>query len=112
MIEENLLRVAQESLTNIIKHSKAAQATITVDYGPKNVILTIEDNGAGFVMDQQAGPRQGHFGLLGITERANRLRGKVSITSQPGKGTTVQMIIPFDPLADLGLIESQMGSQL
>ena len=112
LIEENLLRVAQESLTNIIKHSKATQAVITVDYGPKTVNLTIQDNGVGFVVDQQAGPREGHFGLLGITERTSRLRGKVSITSQPGKGTSIQVNIPIDSLAELGLIESQLGAQL
>jgi len=96
LIEENLLRVAQEALTNVIKHSKAGQATITLDYGPQNVILTIRDNGVGFLADQQAGPREGHFGLLGITERTGRLRGKVSIASEPGKGTTVQVVIPID----------------
>jgi len=112
LIEENLLRVAQESLTNIIKHSKATQAVITVDYGPKTVNLTIQDNGVGFVVDQQAGPREGHFGLLGITERTSRLRGKVSITSQPGKGTSIQVNIPIDSFAELGLIESQLGAQL
>jgi len=112
LIEENLLRVAQEALTNILKHSRATQATITLDYGPQSVILTITDNGAGFVVDQQAGPREGHFGLLGITERATRLRGKVSITSEPGKGTTVQAMIPIDPPAEAGLIGSQIGAQL
>jgi signal transduction histidine kinase len=112
LIEENLLRVAQEALTNIIKHSRATEASITLDYGPQNVTLTITDNGAGFVVDQQAGPREGHFGLLGITERATRLRGKVSITSELGKGTTVQAMIPIDPPAEAGLIGSEIGAQL
>ncbi|MDD5140940.1 MAG: histidine kinase [Verrucomicrobiales bacterium] len=112
LIEENLLRVAQEALTNIIKHSRATQASITLDYGPQNVILTIRDNGVGFVVDQQAGPREGHFGLLGVSERTTRLRGKVSVVSEPGKGTTVQVIIPIENLMDLGLIESQLGAQL
>ena len=112
LIEENLLRIAQESLTNIIKHAKATQAAITVDYGPQTVSLTIQDNGVGFAADQQAGPREGHFGLLGITERVNRLRGRVVITTQPGDGTSIQVNIPIDPLAELGLNESQFGAQL
>ena len=112
IIEENLLRVAQEALTNIIKHSKATHATITLDYGPKNVILTIGDNGVGFAVEQQAGPREGHFGLLGIAERTNRLHGQVVLASEPGKGTTVQVTIPIDPPPDSGLIGSQLGSQL
>lgn len=112
LIEDNLLRVAQEGLTNVIKHSKATQATITLDYGPQNIILTIGDNGVGFVTNKQAGPREGHFGLLGISERVARLRGKVSISSEPGKGTTVEVMIPIAPPADLGLLESQLGAQL
>ncbi|MEI2726680.1 MAG: histidine kinase [Verrucomicrobiota bacterium] len=56
IVEENLLRVSQEALTNIIKHSQATQATITLDYGPKNVVLTVTDNGVGFAAAQQAGP--------------------------------------------------------
>jgi len=112
LIEENLLRLAQEALTNIIKHSHATQATITLDYGPQNMILTIADNGAGFVVDQQGGPHEGHFGLLGMTERATRLRGKVIITSQPGVGTKVQATIPVEVPPESGLGGSQLGAQL
>lgn len=112
LIEENLLRVAQEALTNIIKHAHATKASIMLDYGPQNVILTIADNGAGFVVDQQAGPREGHFGLLGMTERTSRLRGKVSVTSELGKGTVVQAMIPIEQPPDSGLVGSQYGAQL
>jgi signal transduction histidine kinase len=98
IIEENLLRVAQEALTNVIKHSAATQATITLDYGPQSVRLLIQDNGAGFVLGNHPGPREGHFGLLGISERTNRLRGQVALESEPGKGTTVQVTIPIDSL--------------
>ena len=94
-MEENLLRIAQEALTNIIKHAKATEATITLDYGPRNVILSIVDNGTGFDAAPRAGPREGHFGLLGITERVNRLRGQVSIAAAPGKGTMVQASLPI-----------------
>jgi two-component system NarL family sensor kinase len=99
-------------LTNIIKHSHATLAAITLDYGPQNIVLTIKDNGKGFVMSEQAGPQQGHFGLLGMTERTSRLRGKVSITSEPGRGTTVQTLIPLDAPPEPGLTESQLGAQL
>lgn len=99
IIEENLLRVAQEALTNVIKHSRATEAGITLDYGPRNVILTITDNGVGFAMDRHSGPREGHFGLLGMTERTQRLRGAVAIISQPGAGATVRVTIPITPAA-------------
>ncbi len=112
LIEENLLRIAQEALTNIIKHSRATEATITLDYGPQNIILTITDNGVGFIVDQQAGPQEGHFGLLGMTERTTRMRGKVSITSESGRGTTVRATIPVESSAEPGLAGSQYGAQL
>lgn len=112
LIEENLLRVAQEALTNVIKHSRATEATILLDYGPQNVFLTIKDNGVGFDPAHQAGPREGHFGLLGITERTNRLRGQMQILSQPDKGTTIRVIIPLEPAVDSGLVGSQLGAEL
>ena len=75
-VEENLLRIAQEALTNVIKHSGATLTEIELDYGPKNIVLQVKDNGKGFELDDCAGPREGHFGLLGISERAKRLQGE------------------------------------
>lgn len=95
-IEENLLRIAQEALTNVIKHSGATKATIELDYGPQSVMLEIKDNGNGFEREKSAGPGEGHFGLLGITERAKRLGGEVAITSEPGHGTTIRVQVPIE----------------
>jgi signal transduction histidine kinase len=102
-MEENLLRIAQESLTNVIKHSGATTATIELDYGAQNVILQIQDNGRGFEQEKSAGPSQGHFGLLGISERAKRLGGELSVASEIGRGTTVRVQVPIEqssPLPD------------
>lgn len=95
-VEENLLRIAQESLTNIIKHSRATSAVIELDYGPQNIVLQIKDNGHGFEREKSAGPGEGHFGLLGMSERAKRLGGELSVTSEPGRGTTVRIQAPID----------------
>lgn len=95
-IEENLLRIAQESLTNVIKHSGATTATIELDYGAQNVILQIQDNGRGFEPEKSAGPSQGHFGLLGISERAKRLGGELSVSSEIGRGTTVRVQVSIE----------------
>lgn len=95
IVEENLLRIAQESLLNVIKHSGATAAEIELDYGAKNVILRVTDNGKGFVVNERPGPRDGHFGLLGISERVKRLRGEVTFASAPESGTTVQIQIPI-----------------
>ena len=95
-VEENLLRIAQESLTNAIKHSGATMANIELDYGPQNVVLQVSDNGRGFEQEKSAGPGEGHFGLLGISERAKRLGAELSVTSEPGKGTTVRVRVPIE----------------
>src|SRR6185437_9859886 len=95
-VEENLLRIAQEALTNIIKHSGANQATIELDYGPQNVTLEIQDNGHGFDRQNSVGPDEGHFGLLGMSERVKRLDGKLSVSSEPGHGTTIRVQVPIE----------------
>lgn len=95
-VEENLLRIAQESLTNAIKHSGATKARIEIDYGPQSVSLEVSDNGRGFEQDKTVGPGEGHFGLLGISERAKRLGAELSVTSEPGHGTTVRVRVPVD----------------
>jgi signal transduction histidine kinase len=94
-VEENLLRIAQEALTNVIKHSGATLTEIDLDYGPKNVVLKVTDNGKGFALDDCAGPSEGHFGLLGIYERVKRLQGQITFSSAPASGTTVRVQIPI-----------------
>ncbi|HSU52453.1 MAG TPA: histidine kinase [Candidatus Dormibacteraeota bacterium] len=95
-VEENLLRIAQEAMTNIVKHSQATSAEIELDYGPKSVGLRIKDNGRGFEQQQTSGPESGHFGLLGITERAKRLGAELSIGSVPGKGTSIRVQVALE----------------
>jgi signal transduction histidine kinase len=96
-IEDNLLRIAQEAMTNVIKHSGAERLEIELDYGPQTITLIVKDNGRGFDPSHCAGADNGHFGLLGISERAQRLRGVSSINTEPGKGTVVRVQIPLEP---------------
>ena len=95
-VEENLLRIAQEAMTNVIKHSQATAAEIALDYGAKNVVLQIKDNGRGFQRKDCPGPEEGHFGLLGITERAKRLGADVTIQSEPAKGTVITVQVALE----------------
>ena len=88
IVEDNLLRIGQEALTNVIKHSDATAVKIDLDYGPQKIVLSVEDNGKGFTPERCIGPHEGHFGLLGISERAKRLSGQVSIISAPGRERT------------------------
>lgn len=110
IVEDNLLRIAQESLTNVIKHSGATTATVSIDYGSETVQLQINDNGKGFAINECPGPSEGHFGLLGIRERTTRLRGTVTLASQPGTGTRIHVQIPIE--ADTGLPETNGDGEM
>lgn len=95
VIEETLLRIAQEAVTNAVKHSGATFVKIVMAFSAENVVLEIKDNGNGFTPQNCAGPEEGHFGLLGMAERAKRLGGQISITSAVGAGTTIRVEIPI-----------------
>lgn len=87
--EEALLRVAQESLTNTLKHAGAKSFHATLTFFTEGVRLRLMDDGNGF--DSQ-GPREG-LGLLGMRERIDRLRGRFSLVSQPQAGTAITVAL-------------------
>jgi signal transduction histidine kinase len=95
IIEEGFLRINHEALVNVIKHSDATSVNIQLEFESQRVVLTINDNGRGFLPQNAAGPNEGHFGLLGISERVKRLGGRFNLTSTPNKGTTLQIEIPW-----------------
>jgi len=97
--ELNLYRVVQESVNNILKHSRAAEAKLTIERNEREVRMKIEDNGQGFNAAPQASanePRRGGFGLIGMAERVRLLGGAYTLDSAPGQGTiiTVKLMIP------------------
>jgi signal transduction histidine kinase/ligand-binding sensor domain-containing protein len=87
--EVNFYRIIQESVNNIVKHSKATQAAVCVARMDGAVSVAVHDNGKGFDPDEAA--RTGGFGLIGITERARILGGETAFRSSPGSGTTVEI---------------------
>ena len=100
-IEDNLLRMTQEALTNVIKHAAATKALVELDFGVKNISLLIQDNGKGFNPNDCSSAQDGHFGLLGMSERTKRLGGTLSITSSAGVGTTIRITIPLESKKEL-----------
>ena len=87
-----LFRIAQESLRNVVKHSGATRASLTLRASGSFAELMVSDSGAGF--DQNAGARAG-IGLVGIDERARLVGGSARIHSAPGGGTTVTVRVPL-----------------
>jgi signal transduction histidine kinase len=87
--ELTLYRMAQEGLSNVSRHSRASQASITIRFTPQTTTLTIADNGQGFIVPENPAEFAplGHFGLLGLHERAELIGAHLEIHSAPDQGT-------------------------
>jgi two-component system sensor histidine kinase DegS len=95
-----LYRIVQESLRNIAKHAQAKYVAVTVAFDGHEVAATIEDDGIGFAAPDapSAYARAGHFGLMGMQERAQLFGGNVYVKSERGKGTKVVAYVPVSPI--------------
>lgn len=91
-LESDLFRVAQEAVANAIHHAAPSNIEITLGYASDFVTLTVQDDGCGF--DASSAPPRGHFGLLGMQERANQQHARLIIESHPGAGTKVSLKTP------------------
>jgi signal transduction histidine kinase len=90
-----LYRVAQESLTNVARHAHASRVEVEIQKVDGAVCMTIKDNGKGFHEDRVRDAEKGkRLGLLGMRERLEMFGGNFTVTSAPGKGTTVLARIP------------------
>lgn len=87
--EHNLLRVAQEAIANALKHSGAKQIMILLEYEPSQVQLRISDDGRGFDIATGGQASSGHFGLLDMRERAEKIGARFTLASRPGHGTEI-----------------------
>jgi signal transduction histidine kinase len=96
-VELALYRMAQEALNNTAHHAQARQASVRMEFNPQAAILEISDDGKGFeVPKTPAGfTAQGHFGLLGLYERAELIGARLEIVSSPGKGAHLKIYLPI-----------------
>ena len=92
-----LYRVAQEALTNIARHAQASRAEVRIEKLDGAVCMKIKDNGKGFQAERLLHAKKNkRLGLLGMRERVDMVKGKFTIQSAPGKGTTILAEIPLD----------------
>jgi signal transduction histidine kinase len=94
--ELQLVRIVQESLTNVRKHSKATHATVDIRRHGDTLTATIADNGVGFATAPRAKGEFPKFGLSTMRERAESIGGTLVIDSAPGSGTTVRFTLPLE----------------
>jgi signal transduction histidine kinase len=101
VVETTLFRIAQEAMWNIVKHSGATRAEVTLDRLPAGVRLKVHDNGRGFRPDSQRSfdPLRGGLGLGGMRERASLIGGTVTVSSGERQGTEVVAELPLMPPA-------------
>ncbi len=98
-IELALYRITQEALNNVIRHSRATNAGLYVAYDDREIRITVKDNGIGFVvpaMPTEFAP-SGHFGLLGMRERAELIGARLDVHSRPGVGTQLSVSMSYPP---------------
>jgi PAS domain S-box-containing protein len=97
-----LFRIYQESLNNIVRHSKANQVWIRLILEEERVILEVEDDGQGFELPARwiQLARGGHLGLVGARERTEAVGGQFEVLSSPGEGTFVRAIVPRNGSGD------------
>lgn len=93
-IELCLYRVAQEALHNVAKHAKASQVLVSYRSEPGAVTMTVADDGIGIVGTESA--QNQSFGMMGMKERVEAVGGRLTITTAPGEGTTIQAWIPTE----------------
>ena len=94
-VEQQVLRIAQEAVTNVVKHAAASEVAIKLHREPRKLNLRVVDNGHGFEQGDAFSSVGGHFGLIGMRERAERLGGELHLASHPGEGTEVEVTVPL-----------------
>ncbi len=92
-----LFRICQECLHNTIKHAGATRIWVRLTIEPAAFVLELRDNGKGFILIEDISElvSRGHYGLMGMKERAEMIGGAFKLISEPGQGTTVQVKGPF-----------------
>ncbi|HYL75135.1 MAG TPA: two-component regulator propeller domain-containing protein [Bryobacteraceae bacterium] len=94
-MEQHLLRIAQEAVTNTVKHAHAHKVRIGLEMDNGRLRMQVTDDGEGFEQTGAFSEIDGHFGLLGMRERAQRLGGELQLASKPGQGTKVEVTVPL-----------------
>jgi signal transduction histidine kinase len=96
------LAILSEVLTNIDRHAEATTVEVSLGAHDEDITLSIRDDGRGFSHDagtkggREALARDGHYGLIGLHERADRIEANVTVVSAPGEGTAITVVVPLE----------------
>ena len=97
VVERAIIRIVGEALRNVAQHAGATTAKVGLLYDQDGVVVTVEDDGKGFDVDEtfRGAEDRGHFGVVGMRERAEAAGGHLVVRSEPGKGSIVRSSIPY-----------------
>jgi signal transduction histidine kinase len=95
-VETQLFRIAQEAIANAAQHSGASEITLDFSLENRALAMTIKDNGSGFRLDLSPSVRDGHYGIIGMRERASAIDANFTISSD-SSGSTVAVLVPLPP---------------
>ena len=90
-----VFRVAQEALTNVVRHARAERVEMRLDVGDGSLTLSVKDDGVGFVVESAQARPAASIGLFGMAERVALVGGNLELDSTPGRGTRLRMSVPL-----------------
>jgi signal transduction histidine kinase/ligand-binding sensor domain-containing protein len=93
--QRNLLRIFQEAITNAVKHAHATTVYVELKFAPHSIALCVRDDGRGFDPQSLSPTGGGHYGLIGMRERAERIGGHLTLNTRPGEGTELMVEVPI-----------------
>src|ERR1700733_1894619 len=100
-IQEQVFLIGREAVVNALRHSRASSIEVEIQYLPRQLRVVVRDNGCGIDPQFVRSERDGHWGLLGMHERAGSIGARLRMWSKPGCGTEVQICVPADTVETL-----------
>src|SRR6185312_16602384 len=94
IVRDEVYRIGREAVVNSFRHSRAKNITVEVSYLENQLRLLISDNGCGINSEVLETGREGHWGLSGMRERAERIKARLKVRSRVGSGTEVELSVP------------------
>jgi signal transduction histidine kinase len=101
VVHDEIYFIGREALSNAFRHSGAAEVILEIEYSSSHLRVLVRDNGCGVDPQVASSGRDGHWGLSGMRERADRIGGKLKVLSMPSAGTEIHLSVPsrlaFEP---------------